>query len=167
LKELAKSNAATLNRMHSIALGVNALYLFLSFFLFRRNWTLYLLFNTPALLIEIWFERIARPVHQDGELKRAGEDLEAKGLTEFMWDVTYWTWGVIVLAALAGDWAWWAYAIVPLYTIFSVWQTWSGMRQGLGGMMPGGADGPAAAAGGPSKRQAKMEKRGGQKTQYR
>ena len=49
------------------------------------------------------------------ELKRAGEDLDAKGLTEWMWDIVYWTWGVITLAAIFGKWAWYL-AIAVSYT---------------------------------------------------
>jgi len=40
------------------------------------------------------------------ELRRAGEDLDAQGLTEFLWDVLYWTWGCLLFAAALGDWAW-------------------------------------------------------------
>ncbi|GIZ45208.1 hypothetical protein CKM354_000838800 [Cercospora kikuchii] len=168
LKTQAQSNAATLNRTHQISLGINALYLVLSLLVFRRrNLFLYFLFNAPALIIEFWFERIARPTYVDGELKRAGEDLDAKGLTEFMWDVLYWTWGTVALVSLVGDYGWWVYAVVPLYSIWSAWTTYSGFKTGMGGMMPGGATEPAATQGGQSKRQAKLEKRGGQKVQYR
>lgn len=105
---------------------------------------------------------------QDGELKRAGEDLEAKGLTEWMWDVVYWTWGNVVFVAIAGDWAWWGMVVPVLYSIWSAWTTYAGVRQGMGGMMGGGDTGAQAqAARGQSKRQAKMEKRGGQKMVFR
>lgn len=110
---------------------------------------------------------MSRPTTSEtGEVKRAGEDLEAKGLTEWMWDIIYWTWGNVVLATLAGDWAWWAMLVVPLYSAWLAWGVFSGAR----GMMGGGAaqqQDPAAAASGQSKRQAKMEKRGGQKVAYR
>lgn len=171
VKSQAASNTARLLQTHSIAAGVNALYIVLKFVLRRqRSLTLYLVLNAPALLIEFWFERIARPTIVDGEVKRAGEDLEAKGLTEWMWDVLYWSWGTLAIVSLAGDWAWWLWAVVPLYSAYLAFTTYSGMRQGLGGMMGGGdAKGEPAvgAGGGQSKRQAKMEKRGGQKMQYR
>ena len=63
----------------------------------------------PALIIEFWLERIGRPsyVPQTTELRRSGEDLEAKGLTEYMWDVLYWSWGCVAVAAVLGDRAWW------------------------------------------------------------
>lgn len=111
---------------------------------------------------------MARPTYQDGELKRAGEDLEAKGLTEWMWDIEYWTWGNVVLVAILGDWAWWGMVVPVLYSIWSAWTTYTGVRQGMGGLMGGGDDGAQKqGAGGQSKRQAKMEKRGGQKMVYR
>lgn len=94
-----------------IALGVHGFHLLLRFVLVRRSFWAYILLSFPSLLIQFWFERIGRPTYTDGpngkELKRAGEDLEAKGLTEWMWDVVYWSWGCIVLSTLVGDWAWW------------------------------------------------------------
>lgn len=139
---------------------------------FQRRWLPFLLLNLPVFAVEFWFERIGRPTYTETsngkELKRAGEDLEAKGLTEWMWDVVYWTWGCTALAALLGDWACWLYIAVPVYSGYLAFTAYSGVRQGLGGMGNGGAEtdastGPAAQ----SKRQAKMEKRGGQRVQYR
>lgn len=100
------------------------------------------------------------------ELKRAGEDLEAKGLTEWMWDVIYWTWLNIATVTFLGDWAWWLYLAVPGYSIWLAFSTYNGLRQGLGGGASA-VNGPAEAASGQSKRQAKLEKRGGQRVQYR
>lgn len=108
-------------------------------------------------------------------MQKAGEDLEAKGLTEFLWDVLYWTWGCVVLAAVVGDRAWWAWVVVvPAYSVYLAVGTYRGVTGGggLGGMMMGGggagAEGLDGVAGGESKRQKKMEKRGGrEKVQYR
>ena len=118
-------------------------------------------------MIEFWFERSARPTYIDDgrELKRAGEDLEAKGLTEWMWDVLYWTWGCEACVALFGDRVWWAYLLVPAYSAYLAFTTFTGLRTGLTGL--GGAGDAGAPAAGQSKRQAKIEKRGGQKVQYR
>lgn len=137
--------------------------------LITRKLLPYILCTAPALAIEIWFERISRPTHKDnGELKRAGEDLEAKGLTEWMWDVVYWTWGCLGVVILFGDRAWWLYAVVPAYSVYLLVTTALGMKQGLGGLMGQGGEGGGTGAGtGQSKRQAKMEKRGGQKMVYR
>lgn len=164
---MAARNAATLNRTHLISLGVNGLFLLIHFLLFQRSIVAWFVLTLPAFIVEFWFERIARPTYVDGgkELKRAGEDLEAKGLTEFLWDLLYWTWGCEILVAFFGNKLWWAYLAVPIYSAYLAFTTFSGARQGLAGL--GGAGDTGAPAAGQSKRQAKMEKRGGQRVQYR
>ncbi|PCH00353.1 Protein of unknown function DUF788 [Penicillium occitanis (nom. inval.)] len=170
-KSLAARNAATLNRTHLITLALHALFLTLNF-LFNRPSALtrYFLLSLPALAIEFYLERLGRPRYspQDGSLKSAGEDLGAKGLTEFMWDVTYWTWGCIGAACVFGDRAWWLYLAVPVYSGYLAWTTFFGMKKGLAGLGGAGENvsGVGAGAGGTSKRQQKLEKRGG-RVQYR
>jgi hypothetical protein len=78
-----------------------------------------------------------------------------------MWDITYWTYGCVFFAAVLGDWAWWLYAIVPLYSVYLAYTTFMGVRGGYQDAT--GVPQPEAQ----SKRQAKMEKRGGQKVAYR
>ncbi|KAF2464328.1 uncharacterized protein BDR25DRAFT_98277 [Lindgomyces ingoldianus] len=167
-KTLASRNTARLNTTLYLTLAVHFFYWLLRALLFRSSFTrkslvLYALLCAPQLLIQFFiFERSGRPTYgPDGQVKRSGEDLDAKGLTEYMWDVTYWTYGVLVLAAVVGDWAWWWMAVVPAYSAWLAYTTFAGVRQGY-----------ADAAGVPhpqpaSKRQQKMEKRGGQKVQYR
>jgi hypothetical protein len=124
---------------------------------------LYLFLASPQILIQFAFERQSRPtLTADGAIKRAGEDLEAKGLTEYMWDVIYWTYGVIFFAGVLGDKAWWLWGVIPLYSAYAAWTTYTGMRGGF--TDAAGVPQPEA---GTSKRQAKMEKRGGAKVQYR
>lgn len=82
--------------------------------LFRKTYTkqsllLYVLLSAPSVIIELFFERNSRPKYNGSELRNSGEDLEAKGLTEWMWDILYWTWACIVLAAVIGDRAWYLY----------------------------------------------------------
>ncbi|KAL6711515.1 hypothetical protein ACN47E_004449 [Coniothyrium glycines] len=165
-KTLAASNTKRLNQTLYITLVVHAFFWLLrgllSFrTLTRRSLLLYLLLSAPQLLIQFYFERLSRPTHDAaGALKRAGEDLDAKGLTEYMWDVVYWTYGCIVLAGVLGDWAWWLWIVVPAYSVYAAWTTYTGMRGGF-------QDAAGVPQPEPSKRQAKMEKRGGQKMQYR
>lgn len=156
--------------MHLLSLSINLSFLLIHLLLSSRSIWAWFILALPSLVIEFWFEHIGRPTFSDnGDLKRAGEDLEAKGLTEWMWDITYWTWVCVVLAALVGNKAWYAWVAVPLYSGWLAFTTFSGARKGLAGM--GGQSEDAAAGGaaapGQSKRQAKMEKRGGQKMQYR
>ena len=132
----------------------------------RKALILWVLLSLPAWVVEFWLEKIGRPTYaENGELKRSGEDLEAKGLTDFMWDLVYWTWACITAAAVVGDKAWWMYAVVPVYSVWVASTTIMGMRKGMAGQ--GDASAQEADAGGDSKRQKKLGKRGGQKVQYR
>jgi len=94
-------------------LAVNALFLLLRALIFRSSFyrssfIKYIVFAGPAGVIEFFFERNSRPQYAGNELKSGGEDLEAKGLTEYMWDVLYWTWISTGLVALFGDRLWWS-----------------------------------------------------------
>lgn len=65
-----------------------------------------------------------------------------------------------------GDRAWWLYLAVPVYSVYLAWTTFFGMKKGLASL--GGAGGSEDVSnGGSSKRQQKLEKRGGQRVQYR
>ena len=157
--------------MHLIALGNNLLFLLLRLLIFRRNYTrntliLYVLLSAPAVAIQFWLEKIGRPQYaENGELRRSGEDLNAKGLTEFMWDVLYWTWACVGAAALLGNNAWWMYAVVPIYSLWMASSLFLNMRQGMAGLSGAGGDSGKIAS--ESKRQKKLEKRGGQRIQQR
>ena len=172
-KQQAIRNAATLKRTHFLSLSVNAIYLLLRLLLFRASSSRaslfkYVAFSIPAFAIELWLERIGRPtISQDGNIRKAGEDLDAKGMTEFLWDVLYWSWGCTVLAAALGDRLWWLWAVIPVYSMYLGFTTLGRMRQGMAGLgsQTGGQSG--GETGGTSNRQKKMEKRGGQKVQYR
>jgi hypothetical protein len=166
-KSLAVRNAATLTRTHLISLTLNTLFIVLRFFLLSRSLKPYLLLSAPALALEFYLDRLGRPSYAaDGSLRRAGEDLDAKGLTEFMWDIVYWTWINIVLVIIFGNRAWWLYLVVPGYSVYLAATMVGGMKGMLGVMGGAGGDGTAAPEA-ESKRQKKMEKRGGQKVAYR
>lgn len=172
-KTLAARNKEQLNRTLLISLGIHAFYI-LSKLLFSKTWsrrsmTVYILCSLPSWIIQFWFERIARPTYdkETGQLRRAGEDLEAQGLTEWMWDVLYWTYGCVVMAAAVGDGAWWIWTVIPLYSAYLAYTTFTGARQSMAGLAGAGGDGAAQGTSTGSKRQQKLEKRGGQKVQYR
>ncbi|KAI9670048.1 MAG: hypothetical protein M1817_004528 [Caeruleum heppii] len=161
-KQTARRNTSTLNRTHLITAAIHTIFILLRF-IFRVHSTslvTYVLLSLPSLIIEFWLERIGRPSHGS----RSGEDLNASGLTEYMWDVLYWTWGCIVVAAVFGDKAWWMWVAIPLYSIWLAYSTFGGLRQGLAGMTGQEDSGAQQTA---SKRQAKMEKRGAQRVSHR
>jgi hypothetical protein len=163
-KTLAARNASLLLRTHIIALCLHSLFLLLHWIFNRpRSLTPYFFLACPTLAIEFYLERLGRPSYNpaDGSLRSPGEDLGASGLTEYMWDILYWTWGCMGAACLFGDRAWWLWIVIPIYSVWLAYTTFTGMQSGLAGM--GGAETPVAE----SKRQKKMEKRGGQRMQYR
>ncbi|KAI5781214.1 hypothetical protein EDC01DRAFT_666767 [Geopyxis carbonaria] len=170
-KALARANAATLNKTHMITASIHVLFIIYRLLFRGGSWKKYILISLPSLVLEFYLERLGRPVFNGNELKKAGEDMAAKGVTEYCWDIVYVTWIVLGLVGIAGEWAWWIAAIVPLYGAFLAWTTYSDMRKGImpGMPKPMGAEGEEgeAAAGGQSKRQKKLEKRGGQQVKYR
>lgn len=114
----------------------------------------------------MYFELNARPrLDAAGNITRAGDDLDARGLTEFFFDVVYWTWATVLAAALVGDRAWWMWAAIPLYSAYAAFRAFGGVRDSLGAMAGAGADPARDTA--QSNRQKKMEKRGGQRVAYR
>jgi hypothetical protein len=170
-KNLTVRNAARLQQTHLITLAINSVFLLLRF-TFRRSLSLksYVCFSLPGAIIEFYLDRVARPTYSaDGTIRHGGEDLGAEGLTEFMWDVLYWTWINVILVIILGNRAWWLYLVVPGYAIYAAITTASGLKGMLSGMSGAGAGGDAEGAGSASqsKRQAKLEKRGGQRVAYR
>ncbi|KAJ5485497.1 hypothetical protein N7539_005485 [Penicillium diatomitis] len=161
-KTLATRNAAVLSRTHLITAVLHLLFLGLHFTIGRpRSLKPYFLLAVPTLLIEFYLDRVGRPSYNaDGSLRSAGEDLNATGLTEYMWDVLYWTEGCIAAACIFNDRAWWLWAVVPVYSIYLAYTTVMGVKKGFAGMGGGGgADGPEAQAS-MSKTQMKKEKKG-------
>ena len=73
----------------------------------------------------------------------------------------------MLLVVIFGDRAWWLYLVVPGYSAYLAATTVGGMKGMFGGAAGAQEDGQTQSTGGGSKRQAKMEKRGGQKVSYR
>ncbi len=162
-KSLAVRNTSRLKQTHLISLILHSIFLLLAFTLRRSlSLKLYILLSAPALIIEFFLDRSARPAYNaDGSLRRAGDDLDAKGLTDFMWDILYWTWINLVAVILLGNRAWWLYLVVPGYAIYAAVTTASGVKGMLSGMGGAGGEGEVQ-----SNRQKKMEQRGSQKMKY-
>ncbi|KAF7713107.1 Uncharacterized protein PECH_001880 [Penicillium ucsense] len=161
-KTLATRNTAVLSRTHLMTAVLHLLFLVLHFTIGRpRSLKPYFLLAVPTLLIEFYLDRVGRPSYNaDGSLRSAGEDLNATGLTEYMWDVLYWTEGCIAAVCIFNDRAWWLWAVVPVYSIYLAYTTVMGVKKGFAGMGGGsGADGSEAQAS-MSKTQMKKEKKG-------
>ncbi|KAF8426058.1 hypothetical protein EV426DRAFT_41816 [Tirmania nivea] len=170
-KQVARRNATSLNTLHVTSLCIHLLFIIYRLLLHRRSatkatYTKYIVFSIPALLIEAYLEQISRPKYaagNAGELRRAGEDLDAKGLMEYLWDIIYVTWGCLVGVALLGEWVWWLWTVIPIFAVYTAVSMVMGFRRNFSGA--GGA-GETEAPQGKSNRQKKLEKRG-QKVAYR
>ena len=164
-KQLTVRNTARLKQTHLITLGIHGAFLLFAFVI-RRSLSLkrYIILSIPGLFIEAYLHILATPSYgPDGDIRSAGSDLSEKGLTEFMWDIVYWTWINLIAVMVLGNWAWWLYLVVPGYAIYAAVSTASGIKGMFSGMAGAGGEGGEVQ----SKRQAKMEKRGGQKVGYR
>ncbi len=151
-KDRAKSNAAALNNLHIGALVVNGAFLLFRYFFKKRSLLLYLLLSIPSFLCQLTLERSGRPKYDavTGALKSAGEDLAAPGLTEYMFDVIWVTWGTVVLVTLFGNKFWLLWAIVPAYGAYKGYNLLGATRQMAA--MQGVDDVAAAAAPAPGNR---------------
>ena len=161
---MASRNTFLLRRNHLASFALYVLLLLIQIVLVRpRSWLLYFIFCTPQIAIEIYLDMIGRPEYShDGFLRRPGQDLDARGLTEYMWDVVYWTWINTLLVIIFGNGAWWLYAVVPIYTIYLTVTTVGGLKA----MLSPPTDGDATSTGSESKRQQKLGKRAQQRMTY-
>ena len=140
--------------------------LFILFLLFQlllvrpRSWLLYVTFCAPSLAIQSYLHVIGLPEYShDGFLRRPGQDLDAPGLTEYMWDVVYWTWICVPSVLIFGNKAWWLYAVVPIYTVYLAATTVGGLKA----MLTPPSDAANLAE---SKRQQKLGKKAQQRMAY-
>lgn len=156
-KDRAKSNAATLTSLHLGSLLVNVAFL-LFYIVFRsRSLVTYVVMSLPSFLCQFLLERTGRPHYdaQTGVLRTSGEDLAAAGLTEYMFDVVWVTWGVSVLVILFGNKLWFLWTIVPAYGAYKGYGLLGSARQmaAMQGMGGGDAGAGAGAAPAPNRRQ--------------
>ncbi|KAF4591624.1 DUF788 domain-containing protein [Ophiocordyceps camponoti-floridani] len=146
-KELAKSNSASLNRLHLISLVANGIFLFAHLAGRRRSLLAYALLSLPAFACQYILEISGRPKYDatSGVLKSPGQDLAAQGLTEYMFDVVWVTWVCCAAVVLAGNWAWLLWAVIPAYGLYLGAGLFGAGRQQLAGMQTaqGGGAPPA------------------------
>jgi SRP-independent targeting protein 2/TMEM208 len=117
-KKLAASNAATLQTHRYAVLIINALFIVIRLVLRRSSSTLslyimYTLTFALAAWLQLQLESVGRPKFDSkGIVLSSGSDLGQAGLTEYMFDVLYLTWGIQLLVACTTTWAWWLYLVV-------------------------------------------------------
>lgn len=157
-KDRAKSNAAALQNLHIGAAVVNGLFLAWHFLFRSRSLLVYFLLSIPSFICQFTLEKAGRPTLDpaSGALKSSGEDLSAKGLTEYMWDVVWVTWACQVLVMLFGNWLWLLWAVVPAYGVYQGYGLLGQAKQlaGLQGMQGQGQGQDTAPVGNRKQRRA-------------
>lgn len=148
-KDRAKSNAAALNNLHVGTAAVHALFLAFHFLLDSRSLLTYGLLSAPSFACEYVLESSGRPKYDaaTGALKTAGEDLDAQGLTEYMFDVIWVTWGSLICVMLFGNWGWLLWTVVPAYGLYLGSGLLGMGKQKMAQMQGGADDAPAAPQG--------------------
>ena len=64
--------------------------------------------------IQFQLEFAGRPTFDSkGVVIKTGSDLGQSGLTEYMFDIVYLTWGIQLFVAFTTTYAWWLYLLVP------------------------------------------------------
>jgi len=129
--------------------------------------TIYILTFLPSLFLAQHLRTTGRPRRDPvtGTLISSGEDLDARGVTEWCWDVIYVTWACQVGSALLGEWFWFGYLSIPAFACWKLYTKVIGpMFLGRGG--PQNTDSTevvgedkGTSSEGLSKRQQKMQKR--------
>ncbi|PHH82360.1 hypothetical protein CDD82_6262 [Ophiocordyceps australis] len=145
-KDLAKHNAATLTRLHQTSLALNLLFLLLRFTRAPSpSLVAYVVLSIPAFACQYALEATGRPRFDptSGSLVASGQDLAAPGLTEYMFDVIWVTWGCLFAVVFLGNWGWLLWAVIPAYAIY----LGSGLlglgRQKMAQMQADGQTGPS------------------------
>ncbi|ORX56435.1 hypothetical protein DM01DRAFT_265855 [Hesseltinella vesiculosa] len=120
----------------------------------------FLYISTTTISVLLWnlLRSSSTPTYAaDGSLRSSGEDLNAEGLTAYCFDVIYITWFVAITTAIVSEKFWYTYLLIPGYALFKLVP----LAMSYLGAMKGAGPEMEDTSAGKSKRQQKMEKRGG------
>jgi len=103
--------------------------------------------------------------NSDGSILSGGDDLNAEGLTAYMFDIIYITWFVHITTAVISSKFWYTYIVIPVYAVFKLWPFVAPYLKSSGS----NEEEKESAGPAKSKRQAKLEERAkkGQNVKYR
>ncbi|KAI8344542.1 hypothetical protein BC941DRAFT_408895 [Chlamydoabsidia padenii] len=162
-KKIAASNTKTLTNLQLGLLSVNAVYLLWRIIyhwssLTKTEGFFYILTTGLTLLFYSILKSSGTPSYTaDGTLRSSGDDLNAEGLTAYMFDIIYITWFVDITTAFISSKFWYTYLVIPGYALYK------GLPFIMSFLGRGGnnSESDNVDQSGKSKRQQKMEKRGG------
>ncbi|KAL0074590.1 hypothetical protein J3Q64DRAFT_1841959 [Phycomyces blakesleeanus] len=158
-KKIAAANKRTISNLRKGFIAVNVTY-----FLWRivYHWqtftTVQMVLYVLSLGVSLFFYSVLEGSAESrydasGALVASGDDLNAEGLTAYMFDIIYITWATHLLTAFISNKGWYLYLVIPAYAaykIFPMAMSYFGSKE---------PQTEKAETDGKSKRQAKMEKR--------
>lgn len=106
-KELAKNNARWIRNLHLRSLLINVVFIIVALYYRRASVALYTVSSLIAAACHYGLYATGSPSYVNGQLKSSGDDLDAEGLMQYMWDVIWVTWGTYVTVMIFGNWGWW------------------------------------------------------------
>ncbi|CCH41738.1 Transmembrane protein [Wickerhamomyces ciferrii] len=177
-KKQVAQNFKILKEIHTITWTSYAIFSFFNFYFKRPQSSKWFIITAlPALGSLYLIEKFGRPiVDPQGKIIRLGQDLTEQGLTEYLFDIIYYT---IILNFLTivfnSTLVWWLYLAVPSFAAYKIYNVINAGRQLFGGGSKTGQqvdeydnNGTKQGEQGKSKRQQKREARGDKpKMRYR
>ncbi|KAI8987107.1 hypothetical protein BDB01DRAFT_784570 [Pilobolus umbonatus] len=157
-KKIATANKKTLTNLRNGFLIVNTIYILWRVVYYWSTFSFgqFLLYGTTAGLTYTFYRILVSsgtPTYlPDGSLS-SGQDLNAEGLTAYMFDIIYVTWFVHITTAFISNKFWMVYLVIPAYAAYKI------IPLAMKYLGKGQATEEVENTEGKSKRQAKIEKR--------
>ncbi|ODV96994.1 hypothetical protein PACTADRAFT_48776 [Pachysolen tannophilus NRRL Y-2460] len=162
-KKQAVSNIQSLKEIHTLSLVINLVTLIVLFSFNRpSSKKIFIIFTIPLLICEYIIEKTGRPKYDSsGKLVSSGEDLKQSGLTEYMFDIIYFTLICDILMIVFGsNKVWYLYLAIPGFASYKLFGLIKAGRALLGGGSSKTENSTEEQTPAKSKRQAKLEARG-------
>ncbi len=173
-KKQVAQNFKILKEIHLITWISYSIFTFFNYYLNRpQSSKIFIITAFPVFGSLYVIEKFGRPVlDPQGKIIRQGQDLQQEGLTEYLFDIIYYTVILNFLTILFNSSRiWWLYWAIPIFAVYKIYGVINAGRQMFGGGAKSGQqveeyDGEKEQA--KSKRQQKREARGDKpKMRYR
>ncbi|KAJ2961333.1 hypothetical protein NQZ79_g3389 [Umbelopsis isabellina] len=169
-KKIASANVKTLANLRMGFFAVNCFYVLWRGLLYWKTFSFstllaYALTSGLTFYLYTVLKNAGSPRYNvDGSIQSGGDDLNAEGLTAYMFDIIYITWFVHITTAVISGKFWYTYIVIPAYAAFKLWPYIAPYLKGSSNEQSAEPSGPQK-----SKRQTKMEERAkkGQNVKYK
>lgn len=117
-KKIAALNKGTLQQLYRIT-GLVYISTFLYFLASHRNILRELIFAVPGLVALYWLRDVCSPVYDsNNQLVKAGFYINQGGTIEYIKDILFLNWGLLLFSVGYGPKAYFGWFIVPIYAFY-------------------------------------------------